>query len=197
MKIIQLPQAQDALWHQAMALYQEIFPEWEREPVDSIAQAINNQESRLVVIVQDEQVIGVSITELYPEHHFALLGYLFIAPAWQRKGLGQKLCQEIFQFYQADNTYQWLLVEAEPEPEVFYHQIGFSTIPFYYQSPHYNDHESTAMALMFHHTQNRSAPNKSQLINIVNCLFIDSYQLSNDDPRLESQLNAIRIENNL
>lgn len=197
MKIIELSQATGSLWQQAMTLYEAIFPEWEREPQASIAQAVNNKESRLVVITQQNQVVGVSITELYPKHHFALLGYLFIAPAWQRKGLGQQLCQEIFEFYQANNSYQWLLVEAEPEPKVFYQQIGFSTLPINYQSPHYNDNNSTEMALMVHGMQDQITLSKKQLLDIVNCLFLNSYQLSVDDPRFQHQIHSILIENNL
>ena len=197
MKIIELSQATGSLWHQAMTLYKATFPEWEREPQSSIAQAVNSKDSRLVVITKDNQVVGASITELYPEHHFALLGYLFIAPTWQRKGLGQQLCQDIFKFYQADSCYQWLLVEAEPEPKTFYQQIGFSSIPINYQSPHYNDNDSTAMALMIHNRQNQTALSKEELLDIVNCLFLNSYQLNSDDPRLQNQIDSILIENNL
>ncbi|WP_108945723.1 GNAT family N-acetyltransferase [Shewanella halifaxensis] len=191
MQIKQLTQTDGPLWQNAMAIYFQVFPDWEREPITALKQAIDDKSSRCVVLCENNQVFGVSITELYPEQNFALLGYLFIAPSHQGRGLGKQLCDELFQFIEQQTKPGLLLVEAEPGPAEFYRKLGFSTFDIDYLSPHYDDMGSAPMALMYHLSNQQLPPSANQLWQMVEHIFINSYYLTSADPRLAQQRNNI------
>lgn len=194
MQIKQLTQASGSLWQSAMAIYCQVFPDWEREPIAELQQAIDSASSRCVVLCDDNQVYGVSITELYPQQGFALLGYLFIAPSHQGQGLGKLLCDELFQFIEQQTTLI-LLVEAESGPAKFYQKLGFNAFDIDYLSPHYDDMDSTPMALMYHASHHDPhhcpAPSPKQIWHMVEHIFINSYYLTPTDPRLKQQRSQI------
>ncbi|MCL1137862.1 GNAT family N-acetyltransferase [Shewanella pneumatophori] len=191
MQIKQLTQASGALWQSAMAIYCQVFPDWEREPIAELQQAIDSASSRCIVLCDANQVYGVSITELYPQQGFALLGYLFIAPSHQGQGLGKLLCDELFQFIEQQTTRILLLVEAESGPAKFYQKLGFNAFDIDYLSPHYDDMGSAPMALMYHAPSHSSAPSPSQIWQMVEHIFINSYYLTPTDPRLKQQRSHI------
>lgn len=197
MQTKQLTRAEGPLWQEAVALYCEVFPKWEREPVSELELAVNSGQSRCVVLCQGSRVRGVSITEIYQPLSFAMLGYLFIAPSHQGQGLGQRLCHELFDFFDTHSDLKWLLVEAESGPEGFYKQLGFTTLNIEYLSPHYDDAQSTPMALMHHAKPLQPAPSKTQLWNIVEHIFEQSYYLKPDDPRLALQRQRILAKEDL
>jgi len=196
MQTRQLTHAEGPLWQEAIALYCDIFPQWEREPIVDIEQAINNGQSRCILLCKDNRVLGMSLTELYSPLSFAMLGYLFIAPHHQGKGLGKLLCNELFNFFDANADLKWLLVEAESGPEDFYKQLGFTTLNVEYLSPHYDNMQSTPMALMYHASSKHPPPSKYQLADIIEQIFLQSYYLMPDDPRLEQQRNRILSKEN-
>lgn len=191
MQIKQLTQASGSLWQSAMAIYCQVFPDWEREPIAELQQAIDSASSRCIVLCDDNQVYGVSITELYPQQGFALLGYLFIAPSHQGQGLGKQLCDELFQFIEQQTSAIFLLVEAEAGPAKFYQKLGFTPFDIDYLSPHYDDMDSTPMALMYHAPRHGSAPSPKQIWQMVEHIFINSYYLPPADPRLKQQRSQI------
>lgn len=195
MQIKQLTQASGPLWQQTIDLYCEVFPQWEREPVAEIAQAINNGQSRCMLLYHKDRVLGASLTELYPQLSFALLGYLFIAPKQQGQGFGKRLCSELFDFFDSNSDLKWLLVEAEAGPEAFYKKLGFHTLAFEYLSPHYDDMQSTPMALMLR--KKHSQLSKHQLCSIVEHIFLESYYLAADDLRLKQQRKQILTKEEL
>lgn len=197
MQIKQLAQAKGLFWQQAIDLYCEVFPQWEREPVAEIAQAIDSGQSRCIILCNEDRVIGMSLTELYPRLSFALLGYLFIAPEHQGQGLGKRLCTELFDFFESRSDLKWLLVEAEAGPERFYENLGFHRLDVDYLSPHYDDMLSTPMALMLRTKPNHSQLSKQQLCDIVEHIFSESYYLTDDDPRLEQQRSLILTKEEL
>ncbi|MEI6894137.1 MAG: GNAT family N-acetyltransferase [Colwellia sp.] len=191
MQIKQITHATGSYWNDAISLYCKVFPQWEREPIADIEQAINSGHSRCMVLHQDNQVLGMSLTELYPSFSFAMLGYLFIAPSHQGKGLGKLLCHNLFDFFQADIDLKWLFVEAESGPEVFYARLGFTALNIKYLSPHYNNDQSTPMALMYLAKPEQNSPSKYQVCDIVEHIFLQSYYLMPTDPRLEQQRQRI------
>ncbi|WP_394200431.1 GNAT family N-acetyltransferase [Shewanella waksmanii] len=197
MQIKQLQQAAGPLWDSAMAIYCEVFPKWEREPIEALQLSVDNGHSRCVVVCDGDTTLGMSLTELYPQQQFAMLGYLFIAPCKQGSGLGKLLCDELFAFFDQQQDYQCLLVEAEAGPERFYKKLGFISFNIEYLSPHYDDNESTPMALMYHLKPKQSLPTKQQLWDIVSHIFTSSYYLKTDDPRLIKQRQRILSRDSL
>ncbi|WOT05989.1 GNAT family N-acetyltransferase [Shewanella youngdeokensis] len=187
----QITHAVGPLWEQAMSLYCDVFPQWEREPIAAIEQAVNSGESRCILLCKDEQVLGMSLTEIYPTLSFAMLGYLFIAPDYQGQGLGKRLCHELFDFFGAHYSLKWLLVEAESGPEAFYQKLGFTKFNVEYLSPHYDDADSSPMALMYRSKPNQGKPSAIELSNIVEHIFTQSYYLPLDDPRHAQQRQRI------
>ncbi|NKF49849.1 GNAT family N-acetyltransferase [Shewanella sp. WXL01] len=197
MQILTLTQAQGPLWDQSMAIYCEVFPQWEREPIDEMAAAVNAGSSRCIVAVIDGKAVGMTLTELYPQMNFALLGYLFISPNHQGQGLGKQLCQELFDYFAKRDEYHWLLVEAEAGPEKFYQRLGFIRFNIEFLSPHYDDDQSTPMALMYHAESSLVKPTPEKLTKMVGHIFRQSYYLSDDDPRLIKQLAHIQAQDAL
>ena len=191
MQTKQLTKTADPLWESAMVLYCETFPEWERESIVNIEAAVNSGSSRCILIYEGGKTIGMSLTEVYLPHKFAMLAYLFVSPGHQGLGLGKLLCQELFDFFDRSSVLKWLLVEAEAGPERFYKKLGFTTLSIQYLSPHYDDMQSTPMALMLHSKLGQSAPSKAQLWEIVKHIFSESYYLADNDPRLEQQRKCI------
>ena len=191
MQTKQLMKTSDPLWESAMVLYCETFPEWERESIVNIEAAVNSGSSRCILVHEGDKTIGMSLTEVYLPNKFAMLAYLFVSPSYQGLGLGKLLCQELFDFFNQSSDLKWLLVEAEAGPERFYQKLGFTTINIQYLSPHYDDQQSTPMALMLHLKIGQSAPTKTQLWHIVKHIFSESYYLAENDPRLEQQRQSI------
>ncbi|MEI6858447.1 MAG: GNAT family N-acetyltransferase [Shewanella sp.] len=191
MQTKQLTHAVGPLWEKATSLYYEVFPQWEREPIAEIERAINSGQSRCILLYKNDQVLGMSLTELYPSLSFALLGYLFIAPSHQGQGLGKMLCNELFDFFDSHPDFKWLLVEAESEPEGFYEQLGFFRLNFEYLSPHYDDMQSTPMALMCYFKFEQNQLSEYQACDIVEHIFLQSYYLKPNDPRLKIQRQRI------
>ncbi|WP_028772301.1 GNAT family N-acetyltransferase [Shewanella waksmanii] len=197
MQIKQLHHAAGPLWDSAMSIYCEVFPQWEREPIEELKQAVDTGKSRCIVIHAGEQALGMSLTELYPQHRFAMLGYLFIAPAMQGQRLGKQLCDELFEFFDPSTEYSWLLVEAEAGPEKFYQKLGFSTFNIDYLSPHYDDQASTPMALMYHCKSQQALPTLQQLWQVVAHIFTSSYYLDSTDARFVEQRQRILSKDSL
>lgn len=191
MHIKQLKQANGPQWEQAMALYVATFPQWEREAITSIEDAVNSGSSRAVAICKGDDVVGLSLTELYSEQSFALLGYLFIDAAYQGMGFGQRLCDEVFTFFTKSQSLKWLLVEAEAGPEQFYRKLGFVRFDIEYVSPHYDDDQATPMALMSYPKNDQRSLDVQSLSEVVRHIYSKSYDLRPEDPRLKQQLENI------
>ena len=195
MYIKQLTHATGPLWEETVSLYYDIFPKWEREPVANLEKAINIGKSRCMILCKNNKVIGMSLTELYPPLSFAMLGYLFISTENRSQGLGKLLCKELFYFFETSSDFKWLLVEAEAGPEIFYKKLGFNKLFFEYLSPHYNDIKSTEMSLMYY--SKTKCCSKHQLCDIVEHIFLQSYYLSPNDPRLDQQRQKILYKEDL
>lgn len=194
MHIKQLNHASGSLWQQAMEIYCNVFPQWERESEADLVNAVNSGKTRAIVICQEQRVLGMTLTELYPQHSFAMLGYLFIAPTHQGQGLGKLLCDEMFDTFDNLDGYDCLLVEAEAGPARFYQKLGFDTFDFDYWSPHYDDDQATQMALMYHVKQGQQPPSYDDISKMVHHIYCHSYYLSQQDPRLTKQLNIIQAK---
>lgn len=175
-----------------MTLYERIFPKWEREPVASLENDINNGNYRCIALVDKHNVVGVTLTDVYPNAGYILLSYLMVSESFQGNQYGKQLTHEVREYFTSlDSNYRWMLIEAEEKVVRFYLKLGFKKLPIQYLSPHFDDEFSTPMHLLYLPKNDSDMPDKKELKKLITHIYTASYNLPMSDPRLEQQLVMI------
>lgn len=65
--------------------------------------------------------------EVEPNGHVGRIGAFFIAPGWQRRGIGRLLWTTV-EGSARKKDLRVLCLDADPEAEAFYRSLGFSTV---------------------------------------------------------------------
>jgi ribosomal protein S18 acetylase RimI-like enzyme len=70
---------------------------------------------------------GFVSLEVDPDGLTGMIGSFFIAPGWQRRGIGRLLWSTVKELAQKKGL-KVLRLDADPEAEAFYRGLGFSTV---------------------------------------------------------------------
>ncbi|RYV01428.1 hypothetical protein SOPP22_13625 [Shewanella sp. OPT22] len=179
-----------SLWESFFTLYNNCFSVWEKENPDIIKEKGLSGHYRCRCLNADNEVIALSICELYYEHHFVLFSYLAVVHAHRSSGLSRKMSDEVSDFFSKNKKqFRWLFLECEDELIDYYVKLGFSRIAIDYRPPKFNSNETVSMNLLLYKTS--ETLNHHQLSEIIKKLFVDSYQLISTDKRIEQQLNTL------
>jgi GNAT superfamily N-acetyltransferase len=187
-----LPDATEE-WEAFCKLYLSEFPEWEREPLETIKARI--QEGRYVLVVARKtagQRIGFYILDQPHDPDYSILTFMAVAPEFRNQGFGSIICRHAFEHYtERDN--HWLLIEAEQRQSQFYGRLGARCLDFEYSVPHFGDAgSSTAMYLMGLVKPVTPDEIDGDFLRImVEHIFIEGYRVTLSDPCLIKQLKAI------
>jgi GNAT superfamily N-acetyltransferase len=113
---------------QVIAIYEQSFPEAEREPVETIAANLNSSDlntevTHLRALVEQEAVVGFTYFSSYPEYYLGFLKFIAVRADIRGKGYGPILLQDALEQLRADGVratgwpYLGLVLEVE-RPEL-------------------------------------------------------------------------------
>ena len=182
--------AQDGpAWRALAAIYEEVFPEWEREPLEMMAERAATGRYVVEIGETDEGVVGFSLIDFESGPDHALLAYLAVRGALQGRGYGAALCAQAVERFREHDGPGWLFVEAEDRQALYYGRLGFSHLEFDYRIPHYDSAEAQpAHLLALPRDPGVVRIPARQLAEELKSIFIDGYFVDKDDPRLAAQL---------
>jgi len=178
----------------AMALYERVFPAWEREPRASLEQRIASGRYHCLALSDAASIVGMSVTDCRPGLDCSVLTFLAVDPGYRGRGLGGRLLETVVRRFRADGPGQWLFVEAETAPARLYQRYGFRRLGMAYHVPHYGDDgRCRMMALMAlpRHADATASVDGIVVAAMIRDAFIDGYGLEPGDPRLTRQLARI------
>lgn len=177
------------LWDETIKIYNDSFPEWEREDTTHILNNIQTGVYKMFSYVEENEVIGFYILDTNASLDYTLFSFLAIKESKRGLGIGSKLCLNAIEYFHTNIKAKWLLIEAEERQAKLYTKLGFRTLDVDYQIPKFNSDESLSMNLML--IQEKSI-NADALSQIIKDIFKRGYSLDENDIRIEKQLQRIQ-----
>ena len=177
------------LFRRWVHLYAQRFPFYERSPVGSIAAGLLEGELLIEGLGVRSEVDGhwdwASFVCYEPYLQGTLLAYLVTHPDFEGQGLARQLVAHLVQTSLSPQTpYFWL--EAEPKLWGFYRSQGFFQLPFAYYIPRFYGDGVVKMGLFIKSVQ--PVIERETVQEMVRTLYLQSYDLDEDDPRIEQGL---------
>ncbi|MGF1620919.1 MAG: GNAT family N-acetyltransferase [Rhodomicrobiaceae bacterium] len=182
-----------AVWNDCIRIYEEAFPEWEREPERVLVMRVKQGRYKIYAGMIQGRAVGFYILDIEDEGQiYALFSYIAVDVRERGKGYGTELTRHAFEIFSGLPGRRWMLIEAEKRQAELYGRLGFLKIDVDYLVPRYDGSGSEAMSLMAV-PSDRSALSieSAELRQIVERIYRSGYKLNADDPRLEEQLALI------
>jgi len=177
------------LWDETIQIYNDSFPEWEREDTSNILLNVKSGVYKMFSYVEDGVVIGFYILDINAELDYALFSFLAIKEENRGKGIGSKLCLNAIEYFHKNIKQDWFLIEAEDRQAKLYARLGFETIKLDYAIPEFNSTSSVPMNLML--IQEQKALDSNSLALIIKDIFHRGYSLNENDQRIQTQIEKI------
>lgn len=123
------------------AYYLEIFPEEERKPLQLITSTYNKGYSKIIKIMNNDNIIGFMILNRIINNGYAILDYLAILPQYRNKGFGSRALELLIE-QERENSGIFVEIEKiglgkdEKDNELrirrkkFYDKLGFKKLKF-------------------------------------------------------------------
>lgn len=194
LKIEQVILTDSANWRFCIEIYQESFPDWEREPEDIITKRVQQGRYHLFAgIDKQEQVVGFYLLDIVAEFNYVMFDYLAVKANQRGKGYGTLMCQDAITRFQTKTNIDWLFIEAEERQSIFYGKLGFRKLTLDYQVPEFGEPGSVMMHLMTIYTYKKDINYiaGNDLVRMIEHIFLDGYHLSKNDHRVSKQLSLI------
>jgi len=183
------------LWDDAIKIYDDSFPAWEKESTKQILKHIKNNKYKMIAYVFKDEVQGFYILDINYKLDYTLFTFLAVKENLRGNGIGTKLCQNAIDNFNNYIQSQWLLIEAEDRQSKFYGKLGFKKILIDYFVPEFNSMESVNMHLMC--IKKDKDLDSLSLTNIIRNIFLFGYSLDEKDKRIQNQLNKIPLNINV
>jgi GNAT superfamily N-acetyltransferase len=183
------------VWRDCVHIYEEAFPEWEREPERVLVMRVRQGRYKMYAGMIEGHAVGFYILDIEEEGQiYALFSYIAVDPRERGKGYGTELTRHAFEVFSELPRRRWMLIEAEKRQAELYGRLGFLKIDVDYLVPRYDSSGSEAMSLMAV-PSDRSARSieSAELRQLVERIYRSGYKLDADDPRLEEQLAVIPV----
>jgi len=177
------------LWDETIQIYNDSFPDWEREDPADIYNRVKTKKYKMVVLIHNNSVGGFYILDTNEQLNYTLFTFLAVKESIRGKGLGTKLCLNAIEYFKNNLNTHFLLIEAQDSQAKLYSKLGFKEIDIKYFVPHYNSEKSIQMHLLCI-TKNKTL-SSDMLKNIIKDIFICGYYLKDDDTRIAKQLELI------
>ncbi|GIL11737.1 MAG: hypothetical protein BroJett038_04570 [Chloroflexota bacterium] len=112
------------LGREVLAIYEQAFPEVERDPVENIAASLKNPDpdtdmTRLRALAEENRVVGFTYFSTYKDYYLGFLKFIAVRQDIRGKGYGPLLLQDAIQQVRADGRratgwpYLGLVLEVE------------------------------------------------------------------------------------
>lgn len=200
-KFSKLKETGGALFEEVASVYEELFPENERQPLETIKTRIDSRKTELLLALYENRVVGFAITWSFEQSAFALLDYLAVHRDWQGKGVGPALMDEVRQ--SAKEQSKDLILEIERPGEGENQQQRAARLRFYlrcgafilrdvpYLLPALQGTVPTPMILMTI-PANTSAEYSGQTIKqLIRQIYLEVYNRNGDDKLLHSFIHSV------
>lgn len=178
-------------WDESIKIYNDSFPEWEREDTQNILENIKNSSYKMFSYLEESKVIGFYILDINTQLDYALLSFLAIKESRRGEGLGSKLCLNAIDYFKKSIDAEWFLIEAQKRQAKLYEKLGFSKLSLEYGVPEFNSSKSVPMSLML--IQKEKQLDRESLKDIVADIFHRGYSLHKDDIRVKEQLQRVML----
>jgi ribosomal protein S18 acetylase RimI-like enzyme len=181
------------VWRDCVRIYEEAFPEWEREPERVLVMRVKQGRYKIYAGMIEGRTVGFYILDIEEEGQvYALFSYIAVDPRERGKGYGTELTRHALKVFSQLRRQRWMLIEAEKRQAALYGRLGFLKIDVAYLVPRYDGSGTEAMSLLAV-PSDRSARSieSAELRQIVERIYRSGYKLDADDPRLEDQLALI------
>lgn len=130
---------------QALKIYDDSFPTWEKEPQKTIIDRLNDGSYFMRGVLKGKEVVGFYIIVVRDE--FSLLSYVAIKEEHRGKGIGSKLVLDsILEFQKSKQDY--FFIEGEDRQARLYERLGFSRIKIEYLIPEFDSPNVFPMNLL-------------------------------------------------
>lgn len=176
-------------WDESIKIYNDSFPEWEKESTSHIYQNIESQRYKMISYVVDAQVQGFYILDINLSLEYVFFTFLAVKEELRSQGIGTKLCKNAIDYFQNMQEAHWLFIEAQERQSRFYGSLGFKKLVLEYLVPSFNSDQSIPMHLMC--IQKVRKLQADQLTKTIENIFIFGYSLDENDPRVQEQLDKI------
>ena len=182
------------LLKQSLDIYLTYFLPQENRPLEKIISMIQKDDNyHLLVALQDETVIGISLLYIFPSLKFGLLDYMAVIREFQGKGIGSKLFNFTFELFssrisdgigllmeiQKDNILNIKENEIRKDRIKFYKNLGCKFLHgINYLLPSQIGGQPEEMYLMIKPIKNIKSLSKFDIFKIVNAIYskIDDYK---------------------
>ncbi|GAB6035256.1 GNAT family N-acetyltransferase [Galenea microaerophila] len=173
-------------------LYAQRFPFYERAPLPALIEGLEQRKVALEGYLFRSPIDGhwdwASFVCYEPYPLGTLLAYLATHPDYEGQGLARQLVRQLVEKSLGPQTpYFWL--EAEPKLWSFYRRQGFFALPFTYLIPRFFDEGTVEMALFIKSAV--SEVSRETVRQMVTTLYLQSYEISPEDPRFQQGLAEI------
>ncbi|MEA2072400.1 MAG: GNAT family N-acetyltransferase [Campylobacterota bacterium] len=177
------------LWEESIKIYNDSFPEWEREDTANILKNIQNSTYKMFSYIENEEVLGFYILDINTTLNYALFSFLAVKDSKRGEGIGSKLCLNAIEYFHKELKEEWFLTEAQERQAQLYEKLGFSRLTVDYRVPAFNSQESIKMNLML--IKKSKTLGIESLKNIVRDIFSRGYSLEESDVRIKEQLERL------
>jgi len=175
--------------HNSLIIYNDSFPEWEKEDNESIINNIQNGIYEMYCYIDNNEVQGFYLLEKILKQNYILFSYLAVKESLRGNKIGTKLCIHAINNFKKSTNFNFLIIEAENRQAKLYQKIGFKKILIDYYVPQFNSMNSEKMNLLY--IQKQEKLNSLKLKIIIKNIFNYGYSLKKDDPRIKQQLDLI------
>lgn len=90
-----LTKTNSSKFDEVLAIYRDVFPASERQPVDVLSERIASDKTILLIAEVKDCVVGFAMLWNFEHSDFALLDYLGVHKGWQAMKIGRKIMNEV------------------------------------------------------------------------------------------------------
>lgn len=170
-----------------LALYHQLFPEWEREPDELVRERHLSGDYFTRYLSDGEGMVGFFTINVVPALRYSTLTFIGVRPNRQGTGLGAKLLDAALEDCTGGNaSIEYFLIEAEPDKAGFYLSHGLKRVDIRYRVPRFDDKPGLEPMELFMHEPGAGRGEEIPLMRlkeIIAHLLEYGYGLPPGDPR--------------
>lgn len=186
---------------EVLAIYLDVFPASERQPVDVLSERIASGKTILLIAEVKECVVGFAVIWNFEHLDFALLDYLGVHKDWQAMKIGRKVMDEVKRFLSG-----WgkdLIMEIERPGEGDNREDRLRRLRFYLQNgafilkdvpyllPALDGTVPTSMLLLTIPQVEKNVYSGAEIKALIQDIYARVYKKEPDDADLQSFIHLI------
>jgi len=185
-------------------LFVDSMPENERKTKVQMIKMAKASQYNILLLKASDAIVGYSVCFLPKNEAFVLLEYMAIHADFRSQGLGYDLFVQTFQHIKKTNTYDYALLEVDSDLENsddleirqrrqrFYRHLGCLRVNnLAYQLPMRGQLAPPKMDILIYPMFDFYTISKAQLKRWLNVIYVDVYNASEYDPRINQMLEPV------